>query len=243
MILYTLGPSHFAEKARWALDRAQLRYRERCLAPGRHRVTLGRFGAKTVPVLDTKKGEVLRDSSEILRWVDARLPADRTLFPAEHAVEIARLEDEADEGVGPCVRAWVYSWLSYDRSSLVRVFNHRLSFVDRVLLGAIASRIGPVLRRQYVRRKAEPAHYDALVAAWSRFDALLADGRRYLVGDRFTAADLAFASLGAHVVGAARFVGGRLPLEAWPEEHRKKAERLRETPAGRHVLRMYEERQ
>ena len=38
-------------------------------------------------------------------------------------------------------------------------------------------------------------------AAFAKIDALLADGRRYLVGGRFTVADLTFASLASPVLG------------------------------------------
>ena len=53
MRLYTFNISHFAEKARWALDRTGIRYQERVLLPGPHIPTMRRLrqGATSVPAL------------------------------------------------------------------------------------------------------------------------------------------------------------------------------------------------
>lgn len=75
------------------------------------------------------------------------------------------------------------------------------------------------------------------------FDAvgeLLADGRRYLTGDAFTAADLSFASLAAPAVGqpygSAPGLGGDTPAAM-----RAEIEELRAHPAGRFALRLWAE--
>jgi glutathione S-transferase len=71
---------------------------------------------------------------------------------------------------------------------------------------------------------------------------VLADGRRYLVGDRFSAADLTFAALaGPMVVPAEYTVALPQPGHAMPHELLRIVERAREHPAGRHALRMFRE--
>ena len=66
-------------------------------------------------------------------------------------------------------------------------------------------------------------------------------GKRYLVGDRFSVADMAFAALSAPVLCPS---GCRAPLPT-PEQlgpgPRAELERLRATPAGQHALRMFRE--
>jgi glutathione S-transferase len=81
--LITIPISHYCEKARWALERAGLPYREERHVQGIHRVAARRAGGgATVPVLVTPEG-VLSDSADILAWVDARTPPRQRLFPAE----------------------------------------------------------------------------------------------------------------------------------------------------------------
>jgi glutathione S-transferase len=80
---------------------------------------------------------------------------------------------------------------------------------------------------------------------WSAFDEVadrLADGRRYLCGDRFTAADLTFACLAAPVVAPPRY-GTRLPQPPeMPAALAASVERFRAHPAGAFALRLYSER-
>src|SRR5689334_24896004 len=76
--LVTIPISHFCEKARWALDRAGVQYAEERHLQLLHVVFSRRAGGHgTVPVLVTEDGAVMADSSDILRWCDARGPAER----------------------------------------------------------------------------------------------------------------------------------------------------------------------
>jgi glutathione S-transferase len=81
--LITIPISHFCEKARWALDRTGLAYREEPHVQRLHRLYVRRAGGgHTAPVLVTKDG-VLRESADIVAWADDRVdPADR-LIPDE----------------------------------------------------------------------------------------------------------------------------------------------------------------
>ena len=81
--LVTIPISHYCEKARWALARAGIEYREERHVQGIHRFASKRAGGHgTTPVLVTPEGS-LGESEEILRWVDERLPAERRLFPED----------------------------------------------------------------------------------------------------------------------------------------------------------------
>jgi glutathione S-transferase len=98
----------------------------------------------------------------------------------------------------------------------------------------------PLIRRGY--RVEEATGHASLVRAakaMEQISAWLADGRRYLVGDRFTAADLTVASLAAPLVCAPQYGGAMPPFEALPVEMRADIERLRADRAGAFVLEMY----
>ena len=52
LTLFTFNISHFAEKARWALDYEGIRYEERVLLPGPHQLVTRRVAPRShVPVL------------------------------------------------------------------------------------------------------------------------------------------------------------------------------------------------
>ena len=81
--LVTIPISHYCEKARWALERAGMPYREEPHVQGIHSVASWLAGGKgTVPVLVTPDG-VIGESEEIVTWVDAGLPAEQRLFPQD----------------------------------------------------------------------------------------------------------------------------------------------------------------
>jgi glutathione S-transferase len=72
--------------------------------------------------------------------------------------------------------------------------------------------------------------------------ALLSDGRRFLVGDAFSCADLTFAAMAAPAVLPPRY-GVPLPTpEQAPAHARERIEKLRAHPAGAFALRLYEAR-
>src|SRR2546421_5903719 len=83
--LITIPISHYCEKARWALDRAAIPYREERHVQGVHRAYVRRAGGRgTVPVL-VADGDVVASSREIVEWADARLEPERRLFePDDH---------------------------------------------------------------------------------------------------------------------------------------------------------------
>src|SRR5437764_9350523 len=101
--LITIPISHYCEKARWALDRGGIAYREERHVQGIHRWAARRAGGGlTVPVLVTPDG-VLRESRDILVWVDGRIATEQRLFPEEPAAreEVERLCRRFDDELGP----------------------------------------------------------------------------------------------------------------------------------------------
>jgi glutathione S-transferase len=77
-------------------------------------------------------------------------------------------------------------------------------------------------------------------ATFARISALLADGRRYLVGDRFTVADLTFAALAAPVLQPDDVDLGLPPREFFGAANAQ-IDAWRATPAGAFALRIYKE--
>lgn len=202
--LITIGFSHYCEKARWALDRTTLEYHEDDHVPLFHwRASYGAGGKRTVPVLATP-GRVLVDSNEILRFADEHLPAERRLVPEDQGqrAEVEALVADFDRGLGPAMRRWLYFHLLPERAAAIELLTSTgKSWEQRLTLGLFP------MMRALIRRGLK---IDAASAERSRLrvettldavDARLADGRRFLVGDRFSAADLTFAALTGVIVG------------------------------------------
>jgi glutathione S-transferase len=78
-------------------------------------------------------------------------------------------------------------------------------------------------------------------AVFDEIAARLADGRPFLLGERFTAADLTFGALSSSVLIPERYGSPLPPLEALPPPVAAEARRLRDHPAGRFAARLYAE--
>ncbi len=243
--LVTIAFSHYCEKARWALDRTGYPYREEVHVPMFHWLpALRAGGGRTVPVLAVDGRPTLADSTDILHFLDREAPADRRLFPAdaEARAEVERLEDLFDRRLGPHGRRLLYYHLLPDRDLTVRLFQSGSPGWE----GRAASRLFPAMRAMMRRgmridtRGAERSkkHVDEVFAQVAE---RLADGRRYLLGDTFTAADLAFAALSAPCVVPPEY-GVPLPtLDEIPPAAADLVRAYRATPAGRFALRLYAE--
>jgi glutathione S-transferase len=237
--LLTIPISHYCEKARWALERAGLDYTEERHVQGVHVFVARRAGGgETMPVLVADEG-VFGESEEILRYADRLLPEEARLFPAGDG-DVEELCRWLDAGLGPDGRRLMYRHMMRERRLLFRFNNQGVPRWEARLLAAI----WPLAPRALNRRLALDAttqDEDAarVYAAFDRVAELLADGRPYLCGERFTAADLTFACLSASVVGPPEY-GVRLPLvEELPEHVARDVRGFREHPAGAYALELF----
>jgi glutathione S-transferase len=70
---------------------------------------------------------------------------------------------------------------------------------------------------------------------------LLSDGRKYLTGDRFTAADIMLGANTAPILMPPNSGASSPRIDQIPDELRKITDELRATAAGQFVLRLYQE--
>ena len=241
--LITIPISHYCEKARWALDRAGLVYAERPHLQGFHVIASKRAGGSgTTPVLVTDNG-VIGESAEIVAYADAHGPPELGLYGDSPAArtEIVALERGFDAILGPAGRLWMYQHLldrpdlavrygcvgvpRWERRTLPRLFG----VMARIIKGKLG--VSAVAAEESERRV--DATFDDVAER-------LADGRPYLVGERFSAADLAFAALAGAVLVPPQW---SIPLpqpDELPEAAATKVRELRDHPAGRFALSMFE---
>ena len=155
-----------------------------------------------MPVLVTRDGAI-GESHEILLWSDAHVAAERRLFPDAPAAraEVESLCGRFDERLGPPGRRLVYVHM-FRQPKLVFAFNDQgvPAWEDATL------RAGWPLLKRYVARAlgivpgTEAADESTVFGELDHVAELLSDGRPYLCGERFGAADLTFAALCAPVI-------------------------------------------
>ena len=240
--LITIPISHYCEKARWALDRTGIPYTEHAHLQVVHWLYVRRAGGGwTAPVLTCGK-RVLSDSADIIDWADRQAPADRRLFPdgAGAATEVRELERDFDLGLGPHGRRWMYWFLRRHRQLAIDYGTEGVPAWERRALPSTFWLAMRVIDR-YLDITAETAA-ESEREVRATFDAVaerLSDGRPYLCGERFTAADLTFAALAAPMVMPPEY-GVTLPQpDALPGAMATVVRELRAHPAGAHALAMY----
>jgi glutathione S-transferase len=242
--LITIPISHYCEKARWALERAGLEYVEERHVQGVHRFVARRAGGgETVPVLVTPEG-VLSESEEILAYADRALPEELRLFPADAARrgEVQALSRWLDEGLGPEGRRVMYAHMLEQKELMLKVNCQGVPAWERRLMTALwplAVRFGK--RELAIGPETVIVDEDRVLYAFDTIAEHLSDGRRYLCGDRFTAADLTFAALSAAILVPPEY-GVPLPQpDALPPYLAAKIRSFRAHPAGAFALRLFRE--
>jgi glutathione S-transferase len=197
--LWQIDVSHYSEKARWALAWKGVEHRRRSPVPGAHMAValwLTRGAHYTFPVLSID-GQRIGDSTAIVAALEERFP-EPPLYPAEIAERCRALELEEffDEELGPYVRQLAWYEFGNDRESFARLmeltapkpiarFGRPTAAYARAYT-ALRFRAGDAAEAERGRAK--------VLAALDRLEAELGDGE-YLVGERFSVADLTAASL------------------------------------------------
>jgi glutathione S-transferase len=269
--LITIPVSHYCEKTRWALTRLQIPFVEERHMPPFHRFATRRFvkrlssddmsesernlspinrfigqqvGGQSVPVLITP-AEILKDSDQILRYVDAIASEDQKLYPtnSEHCQQVEDLVKSFDAVLGPAVRLWAYFYIM-DRPDLLQpLWCQGVPWFERLLFPMVFPWMrSNVLQMYNISEASAIAAHESICQTFAIVENLLADGRTYLVGDHFSAADLTFATLAAAVVMPAGY-GVKLPdISALPTAMSVGIQQFRKTVAGEFVFRLYQER-
>lgn len=234
-VLITIPISHYCEKARWALDRAGVAYDERRYLPAVHRAALRRHRTLTTPVLICDEAGTLRESRDIVAYADergARIVCDDA--------EARGLADAYDDRLGPATRLWIYHAL-LDRPDLTtRAMTAGVSRWQKTLWRFGFKPIGVVVTKVLKIDDATAVEAEKTFRAiFADVDERLSDGRRYLVGDAFSIADLTFAALAAPLVGPPEYAVPLPAVDALPPRIAEIVREHRASSAGQHALRMF----
>ena len=243
MRLITIPISHYCERARWALEHAGLVYREEPhLQLLHYRHTKAAGGGKTVPVLVTDDGRVLDDSAQIVAFANDRAPSDRKLYPSDSAARstIETLERELSDRFGVETRRVMYFHFFGLGQRAMRFNGGAAPRWERWAMWLAFPLVRPYAMRYLdVSEATMERGRDDVQRTFDEIARRLSDGRPYLMGDTFSAADLTFACMAAAVTAPSPY-GTPLPKpEDLPDAPSALLEHFREHPAGRFALRMF----
>ena len=246
--LITIPFSHYCEKARWALDRRGVAFVEEAHLPVLHTRATRAVGGRSTPLLvidDGGQQRSLTDSTDILRYADAAGTRGERLFPPADSVvggEVAALEDRFDEFLGPHARRLAYFFLLDDGPAMRQLLKRAAVPAFERALALSALPLVKLMLRRGLKISADGAARSRvrLEELFADVDARLADGRRFLVGDRFTAADLSFAALASPLVMPPACERYLLPLTAFGEPFRRSVDQWRATRAGAFAMAMFD---
>jgi glutathione S-transferase len=197
-VLYVFNFSHYCEKARWALDYFGITHEVRHVMVGMHRRFAKKLGARrgSVTFLRTDGG-VIAGSSAIIDWCEVQNAGKRQSLAGEEPEYVRAIEKRIDDGLGVHTRRSYYSdALINDPASVRPIFSNGLPLWQRAAVSLGWSRIVPLMIKGMDLGLGQGRQSRAVLEAELEWlDGLLADGRPYLTGSRWTRADLTAAAL------------------------------------------------
>ena len=238
--LITIPISHYSEKARWALDYLKVPYQELAHMPPFHRNATKKYGGTSVPVLVTDTGAAT-DSTDILRYLD-RLYPDK-LYPIDPQLQLLGIELETlfNSTLGIHTRRWGYSYILTPKL-LYPKWTFGVPFWEKLLFPVIFPRMGKIVRSSFdITETSAAESYREIEIVFARVNKLLVDGRKYLLGDRFSAIDITFAALAAPILQPPEHHIKPTTLELLPAQMQTDMRKAQATPAGKFGLQMYAE--
>ncbi len=204
--LYIFTISHYCEKARWALEHLGFDPQICTLAPGSHLQTAKSLGLQrgSVPFL-TIESTTIQGSDSIIDWADQQPVSDGRLGSQNN--DVMEVEKRLDEKLGVHIRRWFYSEAILECPELVKpIFMHDISVLEKFKLSVK----WPIIRKLMIQRmdlgyQQGLESLEIVLQEITWLESLIGDENSYLVGDQFSRADIAAASLLAPLVGPTEY--------------------------------------
>lgn len=239
--LITIPVSHYSEKVRWALDYLEIPFQESPHTPPFHRQATGKYGGSSTPVLVTDLGKSFTDSTESLRYLDTLHPGK--LYPPELEIQALTLELEQlfNQTLGPNTRRWGYSYILTPQ--LIRPkWTVGVPIWEKLLFPIIFPKMRAIIvETMKITDTSATESYLEIDRVFNRVNEVLSDGRKYLLGDQFSAIDITFAALAAPMIQPDEHPIPPSSLELLPTQMQVIIQTVRATSAGAFGLRLYRE--
>ncbi len=241
-VLITFPPALDCALARFLLAYYGVAYEER-----RHTIILSSFvtlwygGTLLFPLLYGDGYPKLDTVQKMIDHFDPRCPEGRNLRLAGKEAESVAADWEQFHGtLGTAVTAFAYYHLLPLRTVMIRPLSESAPAFEvsavRIAYPLFAGFLRLGLRLSDSKARQSLAQIRDIVKS---VESRLADGRRFLVGDRFSLSDMSLANALAPLVLAPQY-GGPLPtFDEMPPELQAATREMQASPAGQFALRMY----
>jgi glutathione S-transferase len=194
--LYQFKFSHYCEKVSWALDYKGIPYTQNNLLPGRHIKVARRLAPKSSLPIIVDKGLIVQDSTEIISYLDKTYP-EYPLTPetAQEIKEALHWEAFCSTEIGIPLRLWFYHYALPDRKRSLQFMLDGAPWLEKTAFPFIFPKVRNIMLERMIINAETAKHAEKRVlAALDKLDDTLKD-RRFLVGDRFSRADLTACAL------------------------------------------------
>ncbi len=243
----SFSPSADAELNRWILKYYGINFVEKRHAPPFYFIIRKFYGGNNL-VLCRVGDKTLDSVRTIIEHFDALADADKKLIPESFAPNMDAVWQRYNSDLGGAAVTWAYTNLLPYKDIMVRPLSlgspwHERFFVKHCY--SIPKNL--IWKVQKLSKYAADEALKEIQKIFTEVDSLLADGRKYLYGERMTLADLTFAVSGAPLVlpagyGGDQYEQGAIPtFEQFPKELQEIISNMRQTPAGKFILRVYAE--
>ena len=247
-LLITLRPSSGVDLGRWVLQHHQIVYTERPHAPIFHvlALKLRGVGAEDYPLYVTASGDKLKGNPDIIHDIE------RNMEPARRLVPDAATEPDLHKEVTEFTD-WLYDTVSGD---VVNYAYYYLLKYKRAVWPSLTTGVPwyeklvwfiafPIMRKlMYAGLKLDKTVADAALTdiykTFDKIDAMLADGRQYLSGERLTYSDISVAALYGPMILAQGYQGFLPNQAACPAFMVQVFQELRQRPTGQFIQRIYD---
>ncbi|GMH57348.1 hypothetical protein TrST_g8295 [Triparma strigata] len=236
--LCSVGISHYVEKVRWGFTLSGIDYIEDAHTPGLASIATTTIDAETsaTPIIKTENGQVVKDSTAILQKYCPEL------YPTPEVLEI---EEELDKTLGPSARVFAYHHLlkPEHKNLMSDLATRETSIIETILFKMMVNRnlIQPGMKKfMCISSETALESQSEIESIFETYSKRL-ETSPYLAGDAFTAADVTFCALSSPLLSPSQFDDLSADPATFPTELIEMREKLRATPAGRHVVRCYNE--
>jgi len=243
----SFSPSADAELNRWILKYYGLAFVEKRHAPPFF-FLIRKFYSGNSLVLCRTGDKTLDGVRTIIEHFDTLADSDKKLIPDSFVHNMDASWQRYNSDLGGAVVTWAYSNLLPHKEIMIRPLSLGSPWHERFFVKHFYNIPKNLIWKvQKLSKYAADEAFKEIQRIFSEVDSLLADGRKYLYGERMTLADFAFVVSGAPLVlpagyGGDQYEQGPIPtFEQFPKELQEIISNMRQTPAGKFILRMYAE--